>query len=432
MLNDIGFFLDSSKRTDLIKRLENKDVDQSLPAEIELALTWMLKDEDDVEVEPYWWATSRRPDVYIDNFLEGRPAVVEIACVSDNSMSGSADMDKCSRSFVEIANQLQKGVGDYLYFSFQEYRTRDHGRSVRNISAPKNYRPSNKAINYFREWIISGKSQLEKIHIKDGDLSVIVSRHPVRHPRLHNFHTSRPSRVYSDTSNPIYKQLKTKAQQISDSPRGALRLIFLGEVGSAILAELAVKYRMGLFEDYSKPDTIIKKFLTDKKGHIDAVVAFIPVSKINFYGGASERYWSMSIFADNEILRGKLQPKLELLLGLLPSPRMAGYQARSKHIQKTTNYLSNVSYLGTSIRSKNNEVSMKISSRVLQDFIAGKISAEQFRYFIGEQEDGLSFRKLLDNGFTISAMRLERQGIDKDDDYVVFEFERDPAAGNFS
>lgn len=41
MLNDLAPCLDEAKGKDLLRRLENKRVEQALPAEMELALLWV-------------------------------------------------------------------------------------------------------------------------------------------------------------------------------------------------------------------------------------------------------------------------------------------------------------------------------------------------------------------------------------------------------
>ena len=69
---------------------------------------------------------------------------------------------------------------------------------------------------------------------------------------------------------------------------------------------------------------------------------------------------------------------------------------------------------------------MKISARLLQEYLAGKVSPENFeRSAFGERN---YFTLWLGQGYTISKTTLEPAGLDKDDDYVVFEFSPDPAA----
>ena len=49
MLEDLSGQLSAGKQTDLIERLENKRVEQSLPAQIELALVWAIGQHGDLE-----------------------------------------------------------------------------------------------------------------------------------------------------------------------------------------------------------------------------------------------------------------------------------------------------------------------------------------------------------------------------------------------
>lgn len=98
MLNDLRPLLDGNKRADLVAGLNNKRVEQALPAEMELALVWAMRDFDCLEVEPAWWVNGKKPDAYVEGLLPDRPAVVEIASTNDNSISGQQLMDRCSQT----------------------------------------------------------------------------------------------------------------------------------------------------------------------------------------------------------------------------------------------------------------------------------------------------------------------------------------------
>jgi hypothetical protein len=69
---------------------------------------------------------------------------------------------------------------------------------------------------------------------------------------------------------------------------------------------------------------------------------------------------------------------------------------------------------------------MKISARLLHEYLAGKISREKFeRSAFGEDN---YFRRWLERGYALRNARFESAGVDEDDDYVIFEFVPDPAA----
>lgn len=54
MLAEIALHLDDAKARDLVRRLEDKRVDQVLPAEMELALLWALSRVGEIHIEPEW------------------------------------------------------------------------------------------------------------------------------------------------------------------------------------------------------------------------------------------------------------------------------------------------------------------------------------------------------------------------------------------
>ena len=86
MLNDIQPHLHASKGIDLLRRLENKRVEQALPAEMELGLLWGLLQLGGIEVDSAQFGTDRRPDAYSEFLFLGRSAIVEIAALSDASL----------------------------------------------------------------------------------------------------------------------------------------------------------------------------------------------------------------------------------------------------------------------------------------------------------------------------------------------------------
>ncbi|WP_392710958.1 hypothetical protein [Rhizobium ruizarguesonis] len=64
---------------------------------------------------------------------------------------------------------------------------------------------------------------------------------------------------------------------------------------------------------------------------------------------------------------------------------------------------------------------MKISARGLQEFLAGRLSREEFKRFVADN----LFERALSDGRTISNITIERKETEKDDDYLIFEFEDD-------
>lgn len=80
----------------------------------------------------------------------------------------------------------------------------------------------------------------------------------------------------------------------------------------------------------------------------------------------------------------------------------------------------------------NNIITYKISSRALQDFLAGRINEKQFRSALGESEGDTHVSvNFLDHGYIFKNIYLKENGLDEDDDEIVFEFRKDPSASPF-
>jgi hypothetical protein len=90
-------------------------------------------------------------------------------------------------------------------------------------------------------------------------------------------------------------------------------------------------------------------------------------------------------------------------------------------------------YLATTWKSNmNGNHKVKISSRLLLELLAGRITLEQFRRDLGENAPGENvFKHLLDHGLTFSDAKMLPREIDEDDDHLLISFEDDPAAREF-
>lgn len=430
MLDDIEHLLDASKRADLVGRLNNKRVEQALPAEMELALIWAMRDLDCLEVEPHWWVDGKRPDIYVEGFIKDTPTVVEIAATNDQSISGEDVMDGCVREVIDFANKILKGSGDFLYFSFSETRSSVRGRSIRGIAAPKNYKLSASAKIEIRRWLKSHDAHKIPLVIDDAGLSVVIEMKPFKQIRFHNFWTSRPPRTYSETNNSIYNLLKKKASQVERAPSGTKRIIFLADVGSRTLAEIGKRNWGPDTEANATASAIISRFLKDRVDRVDAVVVFSPGQKPLHIGRNKSAAWTVVPFSTH--VWKQLEEGLIELKAQLPSPRYSGPQARSLFRQGAFSPNARGQYLGSVMTTDSRETTYRISARAFQDFLSGCITEKQFRHFIGDREDRPSIAGLLDAGLTISGARIIRAGVDEDDDHLEFRFAPDAAAKPFT
>lgn len=428
MLDDLSHLLDDKKRSDLVGRLNNKRVEQALPAEMELALTWTMTEFDSIEIEPEWCVSGKEPDVYVEGLIPGQPAIVEIASTNDNSIAGEKLMDRCTQQIINYANNVKKNFGDYLYFTFAETREYKRGQRIRGIAIPKDYVLSELAKILIKEWILSNNDPISRLRIEDSGLCVEIEKRNYKQTRYHNFWTTRPPRVYSETKNPIYNLLSEKLSQIENAPTGTYKIIFLAEIGSRTLDELAGTYGYS-GENNATAKKIINRFLIDKGHRFDAIVVFLPKKKYHTFHHNVNRYWEAIIFSCKK--NAALIEGIRRIQKKLPLPRFTGSQARSLFRQGAFNPDARGWHIGTSMTSSNDEVIYRISSRALQDFLARRITEEEFRNSIDEREDGPSVARFLNNGLMVSEVSFEKGGVDEDDDRLIFRFSKDPAAHPF-
>ena len=433
MVCDLSSHLIEEKKRDIVQRLNSKEPEQSLGAEVELALAWSFRNLD-LDVEPFWWANGRSPDIYVEGLIPDRGAAIEVSAFAEAAISGESLMDPCAQKLIDVANAERPGSGQYLYFHFAETRCYQRGRNERGIAAPKDFVPSPETMQKLQMWIKSAPTPKARLRIEDSELIVELEMTAHKQIRYHNYHVPRPPRTYSDTRNPLYRRLADKAEQVANAPLGVCRIIILVEAGSRYLASIAKRDWFNDFESYSKPQDVIQKFVDDKSEKTDAVVVVVPVVDYgNRSSGQSQtkKYWFTKICCSNKIDSNVLTVAVESVIAQLPPPRFDGYNARSLIRQKAMQKESVGWYLMTSIITQNEKVTYKMSSRAFQDFLASRINETQFHRFIGEREEGATMGRFLDKGYTIQAVKFESGGIDADDDYIVLELARDAAAAPF-
>lgn len=425
MLDDVAK-LSLKKANDLLARLENKRVEQALPAEMELALLWALSKLGEIDIEPEWWADDHRPEAYTEALLDGQPTIIEITAPSDASIGGSEAMDYIAHVISEYANKIQRRLGTFLYFRFQAESGYENGSYFRRRLAPSDYNLSDNAATLIRNWITSGAFEHDRLRIVEPGLDVEIEKQQRKQIRFHNTWSSMPPETHSLEDNPLFISLKKKRKQVEAAPPGILRLIFLADVGSTLLNRLGTIAEIDPTRRRISGKQIISHFVSRHRDCVDAVVVFAPIRNLSLMQDL-RMSWMVTIFS---------RPGLELpsdsmnkLVAILPKPRFEGYQARSLHLQGAFAPTARAWYLGMHVEYRRNKMEVKVSARALLDLLAGRITAEQFRSRIDQRKGEVNaFQRWLDQGYTLAGIGVESGGVDKDDDFLVLSFSDDPAA----
>lgn len=429
MLTEIAPNLGPDKAKDLLSRLDNKRVDQALPAEIELAFIWALLRCGDGEIEPVWWAGKRRPDIYTEALIPGQPSIIEIAAPNDNSISGESNMDGVAQRIIDWANRARPGIGSYLYFRFREEHGYQNGNYFRRRLAPDGYQISTKTKLSLKSWIESGDIERSKLRVLDVGLDVgldvEIEKTAHKKRRYHNVWSSMPPEAYSIDDNPLYQLLTRKSDQLGDARKGTHRFIFLGDAGSTLINQIGSFGEFDATRRRVSGKDIINHFVQANYDKIEAIIVIAPSrSTLNW----TEIGWRTSIFSRPGF---SLEANtLDRFVTQLPKPRFEGYQTRSLFRQGAFKPTATGWYLATHFEwNRGDGMKAKISTRNLMDFLAGRKSEAQFRSALGERSGEIPFfKRYLDRGQTIQSVKFESGGIDNDDDFIVFTFCDDPAA----
>jgi hypothetical protein len=424
MLIELGPWLIRSKATDLLIRLENVSPDQAIPAEFELALHWAVTKTARLEIDRPMG--KRTPDIYSTDLLPSASISVDVAAISDTFLSGEALMRRAAKIINRTCDQILKDSSVHLHYTFQErsgYVRDDSGRSRfdRRRLITKSFQMEPRLRTALAEWL---KNAISKpLHWTDKDINVTITWRDYVHPQLNTFCTM-PSLAYDLRENPVYQVLKSKADQLHDVPDCAHRGIFLGDAGCQLFNDI---YRVDRVHNTFSGQQVIETFLADES-KIDFVAVFSVkrATTGSWDSSKNPRIWYLYPF-EQKRSRKKLDLSRVLhLRDLLPAPNLSGYEARSRHEQGMFAPQANGQYLPTSMSSGRNSMKVTISARALQELMAGRLTAEQFKnWTLGPFNP---FEQNLARGWTIASVSFDSKNVEADDDYLTFTFQDDPAA----
>lgn len=425
MLNELAPLLGSLKANELCRKLNGRDTNQVLPTEMELALLWALSKVGHLEIEPEWFGTGRLPDAYSEALFRGRTAFVEIAALSDVSLSGEKHMRRAARLISGFANEISTKAGQHLFFRFAEEAGYENRTYFRRRRVSSNFHLDDTIRAQVVEWLNSWPPFPNlPLHIRNAHIDVTIEWRERKQGDL-NYHCSMPPECYSLINNPITRVLKQKGEQLRNPADDSLRCVILADVGCTLLRRLndwdPMKRRVSGRQ-------IVETYLRDAARAIDVICIISPSRQLTLRG-SSAIAWELTPFVKTGIqvdFGG-----FETLKRVLPRPRFEGYQVHSLQEQSLFHPKRKGWYLPTTLSRSPTEISVKISSRAFIDLLAGRIDYAKFMALTASDASRNLIKHHLDRGETISDLRLERCGLDSDDDAIVIEFRRDPAAATF-
>lgn len=423
MLDDMRPLLREEKARDLIGRLSDRKRPQQLIAvEMELGLLWGIKQFASLEVDPAIPNSTRVPEAYSEDFF-GAPSYIEVTTISDGKLAGEADMQRAAQKIVEFANSCRKRSGNKLYFSFGERSYWEGNQYFREHHVAPDFELTEVMKADICTWVNAPDLARTSIRLQGASIDVAITCREFSQKAGFNFFSSLPPLAYDIEGNPLFTALEEKRDQLSGAPPEALKVIFVADGGSRLLRRL--KDRDPLRQHKCGAE-IISHFL--RKRDIDVVCVFSPRTRRSLSLNRRSLEWQVSHFEGGRRDIPSVQ-NLSKLADALPLPRFEGYQARSIQKQRGFAPAARGWYLGSKIGSGNGKITMKMSARLLQEYLAGRITIERFH----DNSTGKNlFEHWLKLGYVVSDARFESGGVDADDDYVILEFRRDPAAAEFT
>lgn len=423
MLDDLAPLLTSEKARDLLARLEHKNVKDALAAEVELSLLWSIQQVADLQIDPVLATSSARPDAFTRTLFPRGPALIEITAVSDDAFSGHEAMNRAAEIIGHFCNIHRKRSAAHLYYRFMEGRERIEGqlRRVRRISKVFELTPAFEG--KLKAWVLDPDwPNPPSLQLTNEQIDVVIEWRKLVHPEGRVFSSMPPVADHLE-DNPVYRSLRTKERQLSKSEPGLLKCIFIGDAGCSMLRDLKP---LGGYQ--VSGEQVIHHFLRSSK--IDLVCVFSPYRNWGVFTapGSNTPKWRVTLFErePHGSRDAEYEPLNRMVLGL-PQPQLEAYQARSWHRQGLFDPQGKGIYLGTNISWKGGgtNVSISISSRMILELLAGRITQEQFQHFAFRGQSENFFEQQLKSGLTIQTARLDKGGLDEDDDTLVFEFEPD-------
>ena len=330
MLDELGPWLDRGKAKDLLNRLENEKLNQALPAEYELSISWAVSKIATLEIDRP--AGTRTPDIYSPDLLTSGLLIADVAALDDLTLSGADAMRRACNIINAEANRLFQGSSGHLHYSFREASGYEHSRNgksafYRRRLVRRNFQLSGSLRMAMKQWLANGRPALP-LSWNAPDISVVIEWREYVH-WLSNFFCTMPSLAYDVKDNPLYAALRLKSKQLRAAPDGAWRVIFLGDGGCSLLRDL--KPFSSSSQTFSGGQ-IILKFLDDYPT-IDFVMVFSAKREPSAFGGRTKRIWNAEVFARPSRVTDADLARLTLLSQTMMPPNLGGYQAYSWHTQ---------------------------------------------------------------------------------------------------
>ncbi len=427
MLHQCADFLSLRQLEDIVIKLNRED-EVSLHSQWELAIIYALSRNADIEVEP---DLGKKPDVLWRSKNTGDTFIADVRTVSDEGLE-----KENPREFyrLELCNQAKKrGFGRGHFSDRPEYEmVGSYGDSkVRLKYPPKNeYKKLfNSDFHKFIDWVKENNpDRAEKRLQGDGfDVTIYYQQNIYGMPQGGG--NLAYTCYYSLQNNPILNALKKKADQLKKANFEGVKGIFLADGGCR---ELTSGISSSTGETYSD-EQVIQYFLNNSSSISFVVTLFAKREAMGIFDHLKPLNINGKIFLNpkaNFPLQEEGLSALNLIPKIMPEPKLDGSNA-ANHLRNGWDGPQKVWHTSSTMRSEHFMQTIEFSSKSLLEYLAGKITKEEFvETHNFKMANGDFFESMLKGGYTITQANLQRLN-DEDDDKIIFTFEPDVSGRPF-
>lgn len=413
-LDHLSGSLSLAQREDLVARL-NKKTDDRLPAMWEAVMLNMFSGFPEFQHEAPL-IDGRKPDFQC-KFPKSEVLIVgDITSVSDKGYHEQNPIDFFLDELDRVAKKYQS---DRSQFHIQVHSI-DKGRYDRRkvmLLIPKGDNRQEFFKNEFEPYIRERLQKEDYGHrqlFRTENYSIEINFKPKSNYASwgHPSYTS----VLNIDRNPVWNRLKDKAEQLKNTPKGAIRLVSLCDGGSEAMRKGGIDGRPGR-------DEIVSEFLR-RHSSIDVVLMFTVVEVRDGFGQSEK------MFSATRAVRKAWADTAPSALGLLAelaetlNERMAQWPQPNSNAQSAVKNVTKIDYsIGALGGYKREGKKLRISARAVQKLLAGEINIEEFNEAHGWTRDN-PFAYALKRGRTITGVSIEMT-VRQDDDWLEFEFRDD-------
>lgn len=421
-IDHLASVIDAEQLTNIVHRL-NRRGDQRLPAMWELVILNALSRVGRLRHEVPL-ADGSRPDFELETDVNGRfsPLIVgDITAVSDAWLDEQNPVDVLFEEVDKLARKCGLDTNKFGYHVPGE-RVGSYGDQRMKLSIPERRHLHSLIHSVVKPWVCGVKEAPDKLHRLDhldGDTRFSLTYAPTQEFASGGYFSY--DVALSLNRNPLFGALKNKINQLRCAPENALRLIVACD-GDCSLLRGSSSYRspgtysareivQDFLRQHSSIDAVLLVGIDELRGALGTRTAY-KVKYDLFVGALHERSARM-----DQATIVSLEKLLRAMADHVPRPIRTAYNA----VMRCREPGFDLGMLGGSVVKDN---SVSLSSRALQQLLAGEMTLERFldsHSWDRAAGSGNPFRRALRSGRMIAKVEVQPED-GGDDDWLTFKF----------